>query len=108
MAKRPETPAPTWAWDPVMLAPREVSAIKAMAAAHPEAFEICARKICRLDAISFAAGGEDGRRATDFAEGLRFAGKQMLNARDAKLATSPRGAPPAELPNSPTPKVEAS
>jgi hypothetical protein len=73
-----------------------------MAAAHPEAFEICARKICRLDLISFAAGGEDGRRATDFAEGLRFAGKQMLNARDARMPTSSRGAPPAELPNSPT------
>lgn len=71
-----------------------------MAAQHPEAFAICAEKLCRVNAMSFAAGGEDGRRATDFAEGMRFAGKQMMNARDAKMPISGRGAPPADLPNS--------
>lgn len=93
-------PAVRWAWDAVELEPREVSLIKAMAAQHPEAFEICVTKICRADALSFAAGGEDGRRATDFAEGMRFAGRQMRRARDAKLPTTGRGSPPADLPNS--------
>jgi hypothetical protein len=88
----------------VLLEPAEVSAIKAMAAQHPRAFELCVTKICGVDAISFAAGGIDGQRATDFAEGKRFAGKQMRNVRDAIMRSFSRGAPPPELPNSPTPQ----
>lgn len=90
-------------WDDVLLEPADISAIKAMAAQHPRAFDICLNKICRLDAISFAAGGLDGQRATDFAEGMRFAGKQMRNVRDATMPSFSRGAPPPDLPNSPTP-----
>lgn len=91
-------------WDDVLLEPAEISAVKAMAAQHPKAFEICVTKICGVDAISFAAGGIDGQRATDFAEGKRFAGKQMRNVANAVMPTYSRGAPPAELPNSPTPQ----
>lgn len=87
----------------MLLEPGEISAIKAMAAQHPKAFETCISKICRTDAISFAAGGIDGQRATDFAEGMRFAGKQMRNVRDARMPTASRGAPPDDLPNAPTP-----
>lgn len=38
--------------------------------------------LCRVDDMSFRVGGEDGRRATDFAEGRRFPANQyrkMLN-----------------------------
>lgn len=98
--KQGPKPRTQWAWDAVELEPREVSLIKAMAAQHPDAFEICVSKICRADSLSFAAGGEDGRRATDFAEGMRFAGRQMRRARDARLPAAGRGAPPSDLPNS--------
>lgn len=94
-------------WDDVLLEPHETSAVKAMAAQHPKAFEILVSRICRVDAISFAAGGVDGQRATDFAEGMRFAGKQMRNVRDAVMPTLTRGAPPSDLPNSPTPPASA-
>lgn len=89
-------------WDDVLLQPGEISAIKAMAMQHPRAYELVIGRICRVDAISFAAGGVDGQRATDFAEGMRFTGKQMRNIRDERLPSHSRGAPP-ELPNSPTP-----
>jgi hypothetical protein len=96
-----------WPWDEVELPTREVSLIKAMAAQHPEAFEICAQRLCRVDSLSFTAGGDEGRRATDFAEGMRFAGRQMRRVRDARMpTTSSRGAPPADLPNSPTPPAK--
>lgn len=106
MATKPKRPAPSRhdrrPWDDVLLEPGEISAIKAMAAQHPRAFEVVISKICRTDAISFAAGGIDGQRATDFAEGMRFAGKQMRNVRDTRLPSHSRGAPP-DLPNAPTP-----
>jgi hypothetical protein len=38
--------------------------------------------VCRVDDMSFRIGGEDGRRATDFAEGKRYVANQyrkMLN-----------------------------
>lgn len=38
--------------------------------------------VCRVDDMSFRLGGEDGRRATDFAEGKRYVANQyrkMLN-----------------------------
>jgi hypothetical protein len=88
----------------VLLELAEISLIKAMAVQHPRAFEICVTKICGVDAISFAAGGVDGQRATDFAEGKRFAGKQMRNVRDAVMPNYSRGAPPPDLPNSRTPR----
>jgi hypothetical protein len=93
-------PKASWAWDEVQLTPRETSLVKAMAQQHPEAFEICIARLCKADHVSFAAGGEDGRRATDFAEGMRFAGNQMRRARDARMPATGRGAPPADLPNS--------
>ena len=99
MAAKPKRPAPSRhdrrPWDDVLLEPGEVSLIKAMAAQHARAFEICVTKICGVDAISFTAGGIDGQRATDFAEGKRFAGKQMRNVRDVTMPSFSRGAPPA-------------
>jgi hypothetical protein len=102
--KRPRaSPAPRFPWEHGFLESRKVSLIKAMASQHPEAFRICVEEICRTNSLSFTAGGEEGRRATDFAEGMRFAGRAMLNARDAVMPTTGRKAPPDDLPNSPTP-----
>lgn len=98
--KRPAPVRAEMPWEHGFLEPREISLVKAMAKQHPEAFAICVERICRVNAMSFTAGAEDGRRATDFAEGMRFAGRAMLNARDARLPVSGRGAPPDDLPNS--------
>jgi hypothetical protein len=102
--KKPKAvpPRPRMPWDPVEFELAEVSAIKAMAAQHPRAFEVVLQKICRLDAMSFTAGGEDGRRASDYAEGKRAVGDTLRQLRDLAMPSPVRGAP-ADLPNSPTP-----
>jgi hypothetical protein len=80
-----------WPWSAVDLAPHEVSAIKAIS---PGAFEAL-EKICGTDRMSFTAGGEDGRRATDFAEGRRWVGNTLRQIREMKMP-----GPPKEQPNS--------
>lgn len=92
------------AWDVPLLTVAEVSGIKAMAAAHPQAWSTIVEKICGLNRVSFAAGGEDGRRETDFAEGMRFVAFCLRNAAAQALPTPVKSAPPPDLPNSPTPK----
>jgi hypothetical protein len=103
LAARP--PASRYPWDPVELEPREISGIKAMAAQHPVAFA-AVLKIARTDEMSFSAGGEDGRRATDYAEGKRAVGVTLRGILAMKLQPEGRGAPPDDLPNSPTPSAE--
>jgi hypothetical protein len=62
-----------WPWDQVPLTPDELSAIRAMAAGHPRAFELVCAKLCGERKLSFTVGpGPDGPRATDFAEGKRW------------------------------------
>jgi hypothetical protein len=89
-------PAPIWPWDRLWLPPHEISAIKAMAASHPAAFELLLIKVCRVDNISMTAGGLDGQRATDFAEGRRWVGNTLRMIRDLVLAPTTRGPPPGE------------
>lgn len=76
-AKRPAPPAPRWPWDQVELELHEISAIKAMAAQFPAAWAAIVHKIAGADRMSFTAGGEDGRRASDFAEGRRWVGNTL-------------------------------
>lgn len=92
-------------WDPVQLELHEISAVKAIAAQHPVGYEAIL-KICRVDEISFTAGGEDGRRATDYAEGKRGVGITLRSVVAMRMPTAARSAPPAELPNSPTPSAQ--
>ena len=73
MKRRPR-PVPPWEFDPHAFEVHELGAVKAMALAHPKAFAIVCDKIAGCGHMSFAAGGEDGRRATDFAEGRRWVG----------------------------------
>lgn len=100
MAGRPPRRA-TMPWDVPLLEVSEASAVKAMAAQHPGGFEVI-MKICGLDRLSFTAGGDDGRRATDFAEGKRFVGACLRNTVTMSLPSPVRSAPPPDLPNSPT------
>jgi hypothetical protein len=104
--KNPQ-PRPTGrrAWDPALLEPAEVSSIKAIAANHRLGFEAIVFKLCRFNEVSFAAGGDDGRRESDYAEGKRAVGKNLLDIEKMKMPSPVRSAPPAELPNSPTPKI---
>lgn len=91
-----------WPWDQVQLAPHEVSAIKAI---PDQAFDAI-RKVARIDLISFASGAEDGRRATDFAEGMRYVGLLLNKIRAMPMPVRkpaetgphavPKGAPPGE------------
>jgi hypothetical protein len=53
------------------------------------------RRIAGADRMSFWPGGEDGRRATDFAEGKRWLADQMRRLSRLKPAeVSSRGEPP--------------
>lgn len=42
-----------------------------------QAWDYITRKLCETDRMSFWPGGDDGRRATDFAEGKRWIGIQL-------------------------------
>jgi hypothetical protein len=76
--RRPRVPR---AWDPVLLERHEISALKALTPHAVAAIE----KITAVDRASFAAGGEDGRRETDFAEGKRWVGVTLRNVRAMKM-----------------------
>src|SRR5947209_19533702 len=41
------------------------------------AWSYIVRTLCEIDRMTFWPGGEDGKRATDFAEGKRWVGIQM-------------------------------
>jgi hypothetical protein len=98
-------PSARWPWDPTELEPHEISAIKSIAHTMPIAWGAL-EKICGVDAMEFTAGGEDGRRASDFAAGKRFVGRLLRNIRDMKMPgprpspgdagphAVPKGAPP--------------
>ena len=88
---------PLWPWDPINLTVGEIAAIKGMAAQNRLAFEAIVFKICGVDRMSFTAGGEDGRRATDFAEGRRWPGNTLRQIVEMPAQVNPRGAPP-EIP----------
>lgn len=64
-------------WDLVELELHELSAIKAIATQHPAGFAVIVEKICGVDLMSYAAGGVEGQRATDFAEGKRWVGNTL-------------------------------
>lgn len=81
--------------------PSEVAAIRALAEGGADehqqrmAFGFILSRLCGVDAMSFWPGGEDGKRATDFAEGRRWVGIQLR--RIVKLVPDrfdTRGAPP--------------
>jgi hypothetical protein len=106
MAKKPPPIARRrHAWDAVLLEPAEVSDIKAIAAQHPRGFAAIVDKICRVGEVSFAAGGEDGRRESDYAEGKRAVGINLRAVVAMKMQPNARGAP-SDLPNSPMPPAK--
>lgn len=103
---------PGWPWSPVsQFESADIFALQALkngnasAAQQQRALEFIRNVICEGERLSFMPGGEDGRRATDFAEGKRFVSVQIrrvLNMRPATIDS--RGAPPP-MPTAP-PAVE--
>jgi hypothetical protein len=89
-------------WDDVALLPAEVSLLKAI---DPAAFAVI-EKLCGVGVNPFAAGAEEGRRATDYACGKLWVAGAIRNARVARMPAPqqqesgphavPKGAPPSE------------
>lgn len=99
MARAPKSVA-AWPWDKVDLSLAEISSIKAIASQHPLGYAAIVEKICRFNQMSFTAGGEDGRRATDYAEGKRGVAHTLHQIVAMKLPTRPNGPPPGDRPGS--------
>lgn len=89
-------------WDAVELSATELASIKAISdgAADPEqqriAYRTIIQKICGVDRASFTIlGPDEGRRATDFAEGRRWVGNTIrFDIVGREYPVDPRGAPP--------------
>lgn len=70
-------------WQVVGLDDADIMALQALEKGHANsgqqqrALDVIKTKICRMQRMSFFPGGDDGRRATDFAEGKRFVGSQI-------------------------------
>ena len=79
---RPKT-QPDFPWQLPATDSADVFAIQAVAKGianegqQRQAWEYIVRNLCETDRMTFWPGGEDGRRATDFAEGKRWVGIQL-------------------------------
>lgn len=60
------------------------------------AFDYILRALCETDRMTFWPGGEDGRRATDFAEGKRWVGVQLRRIEKLRPDMSAQGVPPSQ------------
>lgn len=54
------------------------------------------RTLCETDRMTFWPGGEDGKRATDFAEGKRWVGVQLRRIEKLRPDMRAEGALPGE------------
>lgn len=94
---RAKTPQP---WQLPVLEDADIFAVQALAqgvGGKAEQLRAWAfiRKLAAADLMSFWAGGEDGRRATDFAEGKRWVADQLRRISRLKpAAVSSRDEPP--------------
>lgn len=95
------TPKP-WELLPHQLTDAGVFAIQALATGTADAnqqaiaWAFIRETLCGAETMSFWPGGEDGRRATDFAEGKRWVAAQLRRISRLRPKTiDSRGAPPA-------------
>lgn len=82
-------------WTPAETSPDELVAIRMLVGgkASEEQQRAVVRWIARATAVgdmTFRPGGDDGRRASDFAEGKRFVGLQFFTLAKTMLADSNR------------------
>jgi len=70
-------------WQMPQIEDADIFALQAVAngiannAQQLRAYEYVVRTLCETDRMTFWPGGEDGKRATDFAEGKRWVGVQL-------------------------------
>ena len=89
-------------WDPVDLTATEAASIRAVSEGLADgeqqriAYRTIIFKLCGVDRMSFTIlGPDEGRRATDFAEGRRWVGNTIrFGTVDREYPVNPRGAPP--------------
>lgn len=100
MSKRTLLPWQTGAIPSEAIEHADVYAVQALAegrAGPAEQARVWAflQRFCGCGRMSFWPGGEDGRRATDFAEGKRFVGDQLRRIAHLRPSSIPsRGEPP--------------
>lgn len=74
---------PDHPWQLPAITDGDVFALQALAkgvaneAQQKQGFDYIVRALCETDRMTFWPGGEDGKRATDFAEGKRWVGIQL-------------------------------
>lgn len=70
-------------WQMPRIEDADIFALQAVAngsansAQQQRAYEYVLRSLCETERMTFWPGGEDGKRATDFAEGKRWVGLQL-------------------------------
>jgi hypothetical protein len=75
---------------------------KANEGQQQRAWNYITRALCGTDVMSFWPGGDDGRRASDFAEGKRWVGIQLRRIERLRPDMSGLGLPPShENPENP-------
>ena len=96
--KKPQAEQPAWPWQlPPGIENADIFALQALergaanASQQQRAIAFVERRLCATDRMSFYPGGEDGKRASDFAEGKRWVGTQLR--RLLKLRPDHRGEP---------------
>lgn len=110
MARKAAAPLP---WDLIDMSATELASIRAVSegAADPEqqriAYRAIIHKLCGVDRASFTIlGPDEGRRASDFAEGKRWVGNTIrFQIVGREYPVDPRGAPPP-MPDTSTPDKE--
>jgi hypothetical protein len=82
--RKMRAPAWPWPWEmPGTIEDADVYALQALARGEANAsqqkrcLELIGDKLCQTERMSFYPGADDGRRASDFAEGRRWVGIQM-------------------------------
>jgi hypothetical protein len=94
MAKKP----PPLPWHPADYTEADIFAVQAWAAGiaskeqQQRAFQWVTQKACRVADLPWFPGALEGQRATDFANGRKFAGHQVLKL----LALRPNATPKPE------------
>lgn len=92
-----------WEFKDGVIEPADIFALQALergqanAAQQARVLALFRDKLCEVDRMSFYAGGEDGRRASDFAEGKRWPGLQverLLKMRPIETERAREGLPP--------------
>jgi hypothetical protein len=81
--RKSRPPQPDAPWKIPLTEREDVFAIQAIAngiasdGQQRRAYDYVVRLLCESDRMTFWPGGEDGRRASDFAEGKRWVGLQL-------------------------------